>query len=515
MSPNVVQEELDRAERRYRSLIDNCVDGLVVIDEKGIILEFNPSAERIFGHEANEVVGRSVGALMPEPERSNHDRYISGYVAGGQAKIIGIGREVRGLRKNGESFPMHLSVGEISDGRNRSFMGLVQDLTRQKTVEAQLLQASKMEAVGRLTGGIAHDFNNLLAVLTMDLEMLADLGPDNAERSELLTEALDMARAGAELTHRLLAFSRRQPLTPSVVNISEMALSLAGLLHRTIGEDVRIDAVGSPNAWPISVDRGQLENAIVNLAINARDSMPNGGRLELKCGNVSLGRGHPFADLPPGDYVRLDVTDTGEGMSPETAARAFEPLFTTKESGRGTGLGLSMVYGFAKQSGGDASIRSEPGKGATVTLHFPRADAERGGRKADAADLPTGTECVLLVEDDQRTRKRTAETLRNLGYAVKSARNGMDARRRLRSGEVPDLLVTDAVMPGKWSGVVLAEHVARYFPGIPILLLTGYDDETLRARPAGVLRKPFTRKALAQAVRRAIDGRRRVQGVKT
>lgn len=511
MSRNVMKEELDGAERRYRSLIDNCVDGLVVIDEKGIILEFNPSAERIFGHEAAEVVGRSVGLLMPEPDRSNHDRYISGYVAGGQAKIIGIGREVQGLRKNGESFPMHLSVGEISDGRNRSFMGLVQDLTRQKTVEAQLLQASKMEAIGRLTGGIAHDFNNLLAVLTMDLEMLAELGPNDAERRELLTEALDVARASAELTHRLLAFSRRQPLTPSVVNPSEMSLSLAGLLHRTIGEDIRIDAVGSPDAWPISVDRGQLENAIVNLAINARDSMPDGGRLKLECGNVSLGRGHPFSDLPPGDYVRLDVSDTGEGMSPETAARAFEPLFTTKESGRGTGLGLSMVYGFAKQSGGHVSIGSELGKGTTVTLHFPRAAAEGGGREADAADPPTGTESVLLVEDDQRMRKRTAETLRSLGYAVKSVRNGMDARRRLRSGEAPDLLITDVVMPGKWSGVVLAEHAARYFPATPVLLLTGYDDETSRARStgAGILRKPFTRNALARAVRRAIDCRRR------
>lgn len=513
-----MKAELDRAERRYRSLIDNCVDGLVVIDEKGIILEFNPSAERIFGHEAAEVVGRSVGALMPEPDRSNHDRYISGYVAGGQPKIIGIGREVQGLRKNGESFPMHLSVGEVSDGRSRSFMGLVQDLTQQKTVEAQLLQASKMEAVGRLTGGIAHDFNNLLAILTMDLEMLAELDPDNAERRELLTEALDVARAGAELTHRLLAFSRRQPLTPSVVNASEMSLSLASLLHRTIGEDIRIDAVGSPDAWPISVDRGQLENAIVNLAINARDSMPDGGRLKLECGNVSLGRGHPFADLPPGDYVRLDVSDTGEGMSPETAARAFEPLFTTKESGRGTGLGLSMVYGFAKQSGGHASISSEPGKGTTVTLHFPRAAAERDGRKADAADPPTGTESVLLVEDDQRMRERTAETLRNLGYAVKSVRDGMDARRRLRSGEAPDLLIAGVATPGKSSGVALAGHMARYFPATPVLLLTGYGDEaSSRARPAGVgiLRKPFTRKELAQAVRRAIDGRRRFQGVKT
>ena len=509
MSRNVVKEELDKAERRYRSLIDNCVDGLVVIDEKGIILEFNPSAERIFGHEAADIVGRSVGVLMPEPDRSNHDRYISGYVAGGQAKIIGIGREVQGLRKNGESFPMHLSVGEISDGRNRSFMGMVQDLTRQKTVEAQLLQASKMEAVGRLTGGIAHDFNNLLAVLTMDLEMLAELGLENAEQRELVTEALDVARAGAELTHRLLAFSRRQPLTPSVVNVSEMSLSLASLLHRTIGEDIRIDAIGPPDPWPISVDRGQLENAIINLAINARDSMPDGGRLQLECRNVSLGRRRRFADLPPGDYVRLDVSDTGDGMTPEIAARAFEPFYTTKEGGRGTGLGLSMVYGFARQSGGHASISSEPGNGTTVTLHFPRATAGDDGSKADAADPPTGTESILLVEDDHRMRKRTAATLRSLGYQVESARNGMDARRRLRSGKIPDLLITDVVMPGKWNGVVLAGHVARYFPATAILLLTGYNGKS-HSQPAGVgvLRKPFTRRALARAVRRAIDGPR-------
>ena len=520
MTRDSLKQELDRVERRYQSLIDNCVDGLVIIDEKGTILEFNRSAERIFGYDANEVIGRNVGMLMPEPDRSSHQSYIANYLSGGQARIIGIGREVEGLRKNGETFPMHLSVGEMFDGQQRSFVGMAQDLTRQKTIEAQLVQASKMEAVGRLTGGIAHDFNNLLAVLMMDLEMLEELGPQDAQHRELVTEALEVARTGAELTHRLLAFSRQQPLTPSIVNIGEMALSLAGLLHRTIGEDIRVDTIGPPDPWPVSVDRGQLENAIINLAINARDAMPNGGRLQLECRNVSIGEEDRSTGLPPGDYVRLDVSDTGEGMPPEIAARAFEPFYTTKEGGQGTGLGLSMVYGFAKQSGGHAWIRSETGNGTTVTLHFPRRTAKSGYMEQNAADPPTGTESILLVEDDRRMRERTTATLRNLGYRVETARNGMDARWRLRSGKAPDLLITDIVMPGGLNGTVLARHVARYFPATAVLLLTGYaDDGKVRGQSAGagILRKPFTRRVLAQAVRRAIDGSpvQRSQGVKT
>ena len=277
---------------------------------------------------------------MPESNRSANDGYLWNYLATGDAKIIGIGREVCGCRKDKTTFPIELSVGEMPDGGTRNFIGIVRDITKRRTIETQLLQASKMESIGQLTGGIAHDFNNLLAILTMDLEMLADLTENDPESAELVTEALDVTRTGADLTQRLLAFSRRQTLVPTATNINEMVLSITELLRRTLGGGIRIDTSGPQNLWPVMIDRGQLENTLINLAINARDAMPDGGRLAITCENLTLEDvdESSFEELPAGDYVRLSVTDTGAGMPTEVVQRAFEPFFTTKEGQHGTGL---------------------------------------------------------------------------------------------------------------------------------------------------------------------------------
>ena len=335
-----LQKELAESKGRFRSLMDNCVDAMIIIDQDGSILDFNPAAENIFQYRADEVMGSNVSILMPEPYQSAHDGYLGNYLATGEAKIIGIGREVRGCRKDKTTFPMELSVGEMPDGGTRNFIGIVRDITKRRTIETQLLQASKMESIGQLTGGIAHDFNNLLAILTMDLEMLADLTENDPESVELVTEALDVTRTGADLTQRLLAFSRRQTLVPTATNINEMVLSITELLRRTLGGGIRIDTSGPQNLWPVMIDRGQLENTLINLAINARDAMPDGGRLAITCENLTLEDvdESSFEELPAGDYVRLSVTDTGAGMPTEVVQRAFEPFFTTKEGQHGTGL---------------------------------------------------------------------------------------------------------------------------------------------------------------------------------
>lgn len=510
-----LEEQLDAITRRFRSLMDNCVDALIIIDEDGKILDFNPAAENIFQYDSEEIVGRNVSVLMPEPYRSGHDGYLKNYLTTGEAKIIGIGREVVGQRKNGETFPMELSVGEMPDGGIRNFVGTVRDITHRRTIEDQLLQASKMEAVGQLTGGVAHDFNNILAILMMDLEMLADLTEDEPESAELVAEALDVTRTGADLTQRLLAFSRRQTLNPTLLNINELVLSIIDLLRRTLGEVIRIDTLGPQNLWPVMVDQGQLENTLVNLAINARDAMPDGGKLTIKSENLAIDQDdvREFGELPAGDYVCLSFTDTGIGMSDDVIRRAFEPFFTTKEERHGTGLGLSMVYGFVKQSGGNVTLYSTVGAGTTINLYFPRAEVESKPKKRNyrSAKLPVGTERILVVEDDARLRERTATSLRGLGYDVTTATDGTDALKYLSADTELDMVLTDVVMPGL-DGPRLVRALSENHPSLKIMLMTGYAEasdllqDAIRSG-APLIHKPFTREQLATGVRKLLDGR--------
>jgi PAS domain S-box-containing protein len=499
----------------FRVLMDHCVDGMIVIDSRGIVQAFNKSAEKIFGFDAADVEGENVSILMPDPDRSRHDEYIEKYIETGDAKIIGIGREVYGQRKSGETFPMDLSVGDLPIGDDRLFVGTIRDVTERRVIERQLLQASKMEAIGQLTGGIAHDFNNLLAILMMDIEMLEGMVRGNADAEELVSEALDVTRTGADLTQRLLAFSRRQSLLPSQLDPGTLIEETTGLLKRTIGEAIDIRTAGLEGLWTISVDRAQLENAILNLAINARDAMPDGGALTIDCANVSVEAADraDFDDISAGPYVRISVSDTGTGMPPETLARVFEPFFTTKEGGHGTGLGLSMVYGFVRQSGGQVTVYSEVGIGTTVNLYFPRdgAGEETPGARPEEDVLPGGSERILLVEDDDRLRERTRRSLEALGYEVALAANAAEAMAALEEMEELDIVLSDVVMPGGRNGDDLARDIADAYPELRVALMTGYAENSeslaaLAAQGMEILHKPFTRRQLAETLRRAIDG---------
>ncbi|WP_137152717.1 PAS domain S-box protein [Devosia sp. FKR38] len=498
--------------RKLQAILESAVDAIITIDGVGIITTVNPAAARLFGYAPAEFIGRNVHFLMPEPYHSAHDGYIANYRRSGTPKIIGIGREVTGRRRDGSTFPMHLAVSEFEMDGRIFFTGIIHDLSGQKQTEQALRQAQKMEAMGQLTGGIAHDFNNLLTVIIGNLEMLEARLTTTAQR-ELTTEALEAADLGARLTARLLAFARRSHLEPEVVNLNDFVLGLTDLLHRTLGATIALSNSLTPRLWPTRIDPSQVESAIVNLAVNARDAMPNGGRLIVETANVSVdtAMSEHLDGLQTGDYVRLSVADTGQGMSADVRERAFEPFFTTKEKGRGTGLGLSMIYGFAKQSGGHASIYSEPGRGTTVNIYLPRH-----GEVASTAEEPESHEpistgkTVLVVEDDPRVRKLTVSRLEALGYATLVAADAHEALHILAREIGIDLVFTDLVMPGGMSGYELAHRIAVDYPGLQVLLTSGYADELVRRDADAiahlkVLGKPYRQADLARAIAEAIE----------
>lgn len=393
--------------------------------------------------------------------------------------------------------------GEVREVRARALL-----------TEAQLRQAQKMEAIGNLTGGLAHDFNNLLAIVIGNLDILVERKRDDPDVTELAGEALDAALRGADLTQRLLAFARRQPLQPQEVDVNALIAELMKLLERTIGQNIEISLDLDPGVWPTVVDPAQLDSALANLATNARDAMPNGGGLIVVTGNRRLDADYAaqHSELVPGDYVMIEVSDTGTGMSPEIAQQIFDPFFTTKGGGKGTGLGLSMVYGFVKQSGGHLNVYSEPGIGTTFRLYLPRAGAMSDmERQAGATPTAPGHgETVLVVEDNASLRRVVSRQLRELGYKVLDAESAVAATAVLESEPV-DLLFTDVIMTGGASGIELARQALGRWPGLKVLITSGFPETKLNGNgnapiPARLLSKPYRKDDLARAIREALAG---------
>ncbi|HEY6555157.1 MAG TPA: ATP-binding protein, partial [Vicinamibacteria bacterium] len=429
----------------------------------------------------------------------------------GERRIIGIGREVAGRRKDGRDFPMELAVAEFRLGSKRAFAGIVRDLTDRRQLEEQFRQAQKMEAVGQLAGGVAHDFNNLLGVITGYCELaIQQLPSDDAARARI-AQVLKAAERATGLTRQLLAFSRRQVLAPSVVDLNALLGDLTKMLHRLVGEDVelhsRLAAVGS-----VRVDPGQIEQVVMNLVVNARDAMPRGGTLAIETDDVDAEavRVQAHWRIEPGRYVRLRVTDTGEGMGPETLARVFEPFFTTKPAAKGTGLGLATVYGIVKQSGGHVVVESAVGRGTTFSIYLPRVDEPltRVVTPEPLAAAPVGA-TILLVEDQQGLRDLVQEMLESLDYRVlvaKDAEEALSAARGQRD-EI-HLLLSDVVMPNM-SGPELAAVLQTERPRIKVLFMSGYTSEQLGHHGAEgptirVLEKPFTLHGLARRVQETL-----------
>ncbi len=665
----VTFRDAEQSGERIRAVVDNVVEAIITIDQRGIMLSFNPGAEQTFGYTADEVIGRNVKLLMPKPDQSRHDGYVANYLRTGEAKIIGIGREVTGRHKNGQEFPMELAIGEFRAGGHPMFVGVCRDISARKRAEVELRQArddlerrveertaelalaqreasdaherltdaiesisegfilydpderlvlcnskyrefypmlddllrpgtaladivgasvemgaireavdnpeewlrmrlaqyrsasgsheqrmldgrwllaterrtpdgyivgirtditeikareaalhqaQKMEAVGQLTGGVAHDFNNLLTVIQGNLELIEEAFADNSALADLVRPAVRASERGAALTHRLLAFSRHQALVPKVIDMNELITGMSDLLRRTLGETIEIEVVGAAGLWTCEVDPSQMENALLNLAINARDAMPGGGKLTIETANARLDEDYAAAqaEVEPGQHVLLAVSDTGTGMPPEVAARAFDPFFTTKEAGRGSGLGLSMIYGFVKQTGGHAKIYSELDEGTTIKIYLPRsqtADAESQTRAELPAAIPKGEgEMVLVVEDDPDVAALALTMLGSLGYRSEKASSAEAALAQIEDGPAIDLLLTDVVLPGGMNGRELANEVRRRRNDIPVLYMSGYSENAIvhgDRLDQGVLllQKPFTRDAFARKIRQLLD----------
>lgn len=494
---------------RLKAVVNTAVDGIILIDANGAIVMFNPACERLFGYRAEEVTGQNVSMLMPEGFQIGRDRGVHQESATGQQEILDFGRQVEGRRKDGSVFPVELSVGESFENDERFFVGIIHDVTVRRRTEEQLAQAQKMESIGQLSGGISHDFNNLLTVIIGNAETLGRRLAGQSELQQLCDAIFAAGERGAELTRHLLAFSRRQVLQPVAIDCGELLHDMQRLLERTLRDDIGLSIVAPVGvAWALA-DRAQLESAILNLALNAQDAMPRGGRLEMsaRVTNVS------HTDVIQGDHVQIDVTDTGSGMSPEVVARAFEPFFTTKEVGRGSGLGLSMVYGFVRQSSGHVEIQSAPDEGTSVRLYLPIASPSQPRQRREPRiarpEPPRGSENVLVVEDDPHVRAYVVGLLTRLGYSVLTATNGEQALRLLEAGAEADLLFVDIVMPGM-SGWDLAECARAISPGMGVLFTSGYPldslEETGRA-PAGaaIIMKPYRKLELATLVREVLD----------
>jgi PAS domain S-box-containing protein len=495
------------------------VDAIVTIGPHGTIQSVNRATETMFGYQAEELLGENVKSLMPSPYRDEHDGYMERYRRTGEKRIIGIGREVEGRRKDGTVFPVDLAVSEVRIGEERLFMGTIRDLTDRKLLEQSLLQSQKMEAIGRLAGGVAHDFNTLLGTITGYAEMLSNAVAGETSGIRRYAERIHQAASrGADLTRQLLAFSRRQEVRPRLVDLESLTVETADMIRRLIGEDIRFEHGVQEDLGPVAIDPGQLQQVLLNLAVNAADAMPRGGRLAIHWSRVEIAREIPTegGTLPPGRYAMLEVGDTGTGMDEGTRNRIFEPFFTTKDQGKGTGLGLSTVFGIVRQWRGGITVSSHPGAGTTFRIHFPEAE-----KKAPIAPEPEEeivapgrepcSETVLLVEDDEMFRDLVLEVLEAEGYQVLAAGDPEAALARCDSHEgAVDLLVSDLVMPGG-SGVDLAGQMRARYPGVRVILMSGYSDDALASRDLDdsaadvFMEKPFPIDELLGKMRGVLD----------
>lgn len=528
-------------------IISIASDAIISIDHELRIRLFNRGAEAIFGYSAEEVVGRHLDILLPERARTSHAGHVRAFGNSATlARRMGERSTIHGVRKSGEEFPAEAAISHfVIDGRP-IYSVVLRDVTEAKRaadmlakshadletriaerthaletemqhreqMQAQLVRTQRMEAFGQLTGGVAHDFNNLLTVVTGNLELLEMRLKDDKDRT-ILKRALDAAEMGARLTGRLLTFARRRQFEETALNLNALVLGLADLLRRTLGEPIGLTTDLAADPWTVHADASEVENALLNLAINARDAMPKGGRLIIETDNLTLeaeGAGAE-ARLPAGDYVRLSVSDTGVGMSQDVAQRAFEPFFTTKPPGKGTGLGLSTIYGFVQQSGGAVSIYSEVGHGTTVNILLPRAREHDAAQPLSAQDRsvpPAAGETVLLVEDNPEVRLVTRHRLEHLGYAVQEADSGPAAIALLTAPNAVDIVFSDVVMAGGMSGFDVARWVREHAPAKKVLLTSGYPGEILRghdnqATQQRILRKPYNRAELARALRHVLE----------
>lgn len=491
---------LRRSEERLRLINDTIPILIGYVDKHEVYQYANKGYSDWYCHPEGSVTGRAVLDVIGQQVYSQVREPVRQALAGQQ-----ITYEYQMERGGQTVFARSTLVPEISpDGETLGFFVFSHDITEQKRMQAALVQAQKMEAIGQLTGGLAHDFNNLLTVVIGNLAALQDHRPDDAEINEFVEPALQSARRGVQLIKRLLTFSRQQPLDPETVDIGRLISSMIKLVRRSLPESIAVSTDLSAASIHALVDPGQLESALLNFALNARDAMPGGGQLHIAARAISLSADARAFDVAPGQYALIEVADNGSGMDSATLSRAFEPFFTTKRLGLGSGLGLAMAYGFAKQSGGGISIQSQPDHGTTVLMVLPLAMPEpEADLPGEEMALPHGGELVLLVEDEPNVRRVVRQQLIDLGYPVIEAENGAQALDMVDQIADIAIVVSDVIMPGGINGRQLAEAVLAGHPQIRIVLMSGYTDEVMENNPElPVLAKPFVRQDLARALLR-------------
>ncbi|MBW4706292.1 PAS domain S-box protein [Roseobacter sp. YSTF-M11] len=491
------------------ALLSTAADAIIVSDSDGIIQRANEAACHLFQYSTEEMLGQSVNILMPQALADLHDGFMQQYAETGEKRVLGIGRDVEGQRKDKSVFPLHLLLGETNAGDQHMFVAILRDLTHNHATQNALARSQRLDAIGQMTGGIAHDFNNLLTVVIGNLELMEMRGVTSGQLS-LIRDALDSAELGADLTARLMVFARKSNLRPVEVDLKDVCEKTLSILRRALGSTYTIRTDFAADISKVMIDPVQLQSALMNLTLNARDAMGPTGELLISIANITIDDTYMAqeTDITPGDYVRLFVSDNGAGMSIEAQRRAFEPFFTTKSESGGTGLGLAMVYGFVRQSGGHITLYSELDLGTSFGLYFPAISGTQGkaggsGREHTEDTVPPGKgQTVLVVEDNPKVRKLSVQRIRDLGFKTAEASSGDEAYQMLRDGLHADVVFSDLVMPGSLNGYDLAAKATADFPHLKVLLTSGYASDVVtgkmsRGQDHDILHKPYRQWDLA------------------
>lgn len=492
-------------QRKTQSLIDTIADAIVTIDGDGVIQTFSPSAERMFGWPRADALGQEIAILMPEPYRQRQKSMLSRYLDGGAPRVIGsVGLEVEGQRRDGSVFPIELALGEWQIEGRRFFTAVIRDITQRKALEESVRRAQKMEVVGQLSGGIAHDFNNLLGIISGNLELLEDHLRTEPRLSKRVEVALHAAARGADLTRKLLSFSGERASQPQRIDLNALILSCSDLLDRLQTEQMTVRRCLADDLLPVLIDPGEFEDALLNMALNARDAMPEGGTLTIETANLLP------EDTTEAPCVVISVTDTGIGIPFELQKKIFEPFFTSKPPGKGTGLGLVTVYAFVKRSGGKISLYSQPGQGTTFRILLPAAGPVPAAM-GEYSPPPGGNEVLLVVDDEADLLTLLCTQLEGLGYRCLAAKDGATALDLLAQEPAIALLLSDIIMPGEMDGVELARRALTRRPALQVLLSSGFAGRTVAEIEASVpgaslIAKPYRRHELAIRVRALLDG---------
>ena len=528
--------EREQARRKFEQFLEFAPDAIVGVGREGLIVLANAQTESLFGYPRDDLLGQPVELLVPERFREHHPQHRGGYFTDPRTRPMGAGLELFGRRRDGSEFPAEISLSSIETDEGVLATAAIRDisdrvaleaeLTRARALEAdrekrgleeQLNQLRRLDSVGQLAGGIAHDFNNILGVIMNNADFVREEIGDESPALADVEEIHRAAERAAALTRQLLIFSRREVVHPQVLDLNGVVAELDRLLRRALGEHVELQTRFALGLWPVEADPGQLEQVLVNLAVNARDAMPGGGQLIIETANVQLDESFcesQGGDIVPGPYVQLTVSDTGTGMDAETAAHVFEPFFTTKPKGEGTGLGLATVYGIVTEAGGNLQLYSEPGIGTTIKTHLPASSAELSTSEQPSSARPRAQgETVLVVEDEDGVRRMTERILTKAGYHVITAARGREALEICaREDETIDLLLTDVVMP-EMLGPEVARRALATRPGLTVLYMSGYSHQVIARQELAdqdvvFVEKPFTTETLLTGVRSALDTNR-------